>query len=284
MNGSDRRNNVIAWIASAVFHLLLLLIFLFAVAWRAPNPPLPEYGFELNFGTDEAGSGAVQPRERSGTEVPAEPVQAKPESGQPDQPAEAEPTPARQESVQQEQPVISRQESPVTVEEKKVEVKPARPQEKPAEKPVEKSDPKPLAEYKAPAQGEKPGEGKPVSQGDKPKAAGDQGSPQGTPDAKALYGQSGGGRVGVQLELAGWTWDDIPQPNTPPNESGRIVFEIRVNTDGELESYRVIERSVGPEAERACRETIEKLTFTRKDGALIPAISVGKITFILRSQ
>lgn len=285
----EKRNNSLALILSVLFHALLFLIFIFTIAWRAPNPPLPEYGFELNFGVDEAGSGRVQPNELSGSENPRQTVQqeSQPEPEQPVQPEQT--TPAIQQQ-QEDKPVESKLESPVTVkEDKREEVKKTdKPVEKPVEKPAPKTDTKPAdkpAEKKdTPTEAAKPNEGKPVSQGDKPKTTGDQGNPQGTPDAKALYGQQGGGGGGPQLELAGWTWDYIPKPNVPNNESGRIVFEIRVNADGELEGYRVIERSVGPEAERACREAIEKLTFTRKDGAVVPAISVGKITFLIRSQ
>ncbi|MDW8332134.1 MAG: hypothetical protein RMK43_10820 [Cyclobacteriaceae bacterium] len=289
MTAQEKRNNNLALIFSVLFHALLFLIFVFVIAWRAPNPPLPEYGFELNFGVDEAGSGPVQPSELSGSVNPRENVQqeSQPEPDQPVQPEQS--TPAIQQP-EEEKAVESKLESPVTVkEEKKEDVKKT---EKPAEKPVEKPAPKvdskpadkPAEKKDAPAEAAKPNEGKPVSQGDKPKTTGDQGNPQGTPDAKALYGQQGGGGGGPQLDLAGWTWDYIPRPNVPNNESGRIVFEIRVNAEGELEGYRVIERSVGPEAERACREAIENLTFTRKDGAVVPAVSVGRITFIIRAQ
>jgi protein TonB len=288
-SAQEKRNNNVALVLSVLFHGLLFLILTFTIAWRAPNPPLPEYGFELNFGTDAAGSGLVQPSEISGAEKTSESVQqeAQPEPEQPTQPEQT--TPSVQQP-QEEKPVDTKLESPVTVKEgEKQDVKKA---DKPAEKPVEKPAPKvetkpadtPAEKKDTPAEASKVNEGKPVSQGDKPKTTGDQGNPQGTPDAKALYGQQGGGGGGPQLELAGWTWDYIPKPNVPNNESGRIVFEIRVNADGELEGYRVVERSVGPEAERACREAIEKLTFSRKDGAVVPAISVGRITFIIRAQ
>jgi hypothetical protein len=85
------------------------------------------------------------------------------------------------------------------------------------------------------------------------------------------------------LDLAGWNWDYIPKPNVPNNESGRVVFEIKVDDSGEIISIRTLERSVSLEAENICRKEIEKLTFS-KTGTNVPAISTGKITFIVRSN
>jgi protein TonB len=39
----------------------LFCYFFLINAWTAPDPPLPEYGIELNFGIEEAGSGFEQP-------------------------------------------------------------------------------------------------------------------------------------------------------------------------------------------------------------------------------
>ena len=58
----EKKSRRIALISSIGVHVVILLLLLFVVAWRAPNPPLPEYGIELNFGTVSQGSGAVQPR------------------------------------------------------------------------------------------------------------------------------------------------------------------------------------------------------------------------------
>jgi protein TonB len=289
----EKKNERAAMITSVAVHSLLFLAFFFVVAWRAPNPPLPEYGIELNFGLDSQGSGEVQPVTPSGSETQANEEEQQVKNEKPDDETkpviEDKSQPDHSKPV--EQSVTTKQESPVTVkEEKKEQLKPV---EKPVEKPKEKTETKPEVkpketESKATTTADKTTatdkEGKPVSQGDKTDKTGDQGDPKGTPDAKALYGNQGGGAGGIGLELAGWTWDYIPKPNVPNNESGRIVFEIKVNAEGELEGYRVIERSVSPEAEKACREAIEKLTFTRKDGAIVPALSTGKITFVIRSN
>ncbi len=51
--------------------------------------------------------------------------------------------------------------------------------------------------------------------------------PKATWRLNALYGKPGGGAGGSSLELSGWIWDEIPSPNVPNNESGRLVFEIQ---------------------------------------------------------
>jgi periplasmic protein TonB len=61
------------------------------------------------------------------------------------------------------------------------------------------------------------------------------------------------------------------------------VFEITVNSRGELDGYKVIENSLTPEAAKACREAVERLTFS-KTGTNVPAISKGKITFVVRAN
>lgn len=289
----EKKNKTLALITTIAVHSLLFIVFLFVVAWRAPNPPLPEYGIELNFGLDSQGSGEVQPVTPAGSETPSNEEEQQVKNDQPDEETKpvVEDKSQPDNSKPVEQPVTTKQESPVTVkEEKKEQPKTVeKPVEKPKEKTENKTDVKPKeTESKSTTTADKTTatdkDGKPVSQGDKTDKTGDQGDPKGTPDSKALYGNQGGGAGGTGLELAGWTWDYIPKPNVPNNEAGRIVFEIKVNAEGELEGYRVIERSVSPEAEKACREAIEKLTFTKKDGAIVPALSTGKITFIIRSN
>src|SRR5689334_1707736 len=57
----DKRNKRIAFLVSAGIHASLFLTFFFLISWRAPYPPAPEYGVELDFGLDEQGGGEIQP-------------------------------------------------------------------------------------------------------------------------------------------------------------------------------------------------------------------------------
>jgi protein TonB len=248
----------------------------------------------LNFGLDREGSGDVQPTTPAGSQRPTEDdvEQSKEEAIDEDEVPAVKEEVKPQETKPVEQPVATQKESPVAVkEEKKTETKPV---EKPKEQPREpvKTETKPVEQKVDEKSTYKPTadktttdnkEGKPVSQGDDANKTGDKGDPQGKIDADAMYGKQGGGAGGAGLDLAGWNWDFIPKPNVPNNESGRVVFEIKVDGTGEIISIKTLERSVSLEAETICRKEIEKLTFS-KTGTNVPALSTGKITFIIRSN
>lgn len=277
-------------------HGVVFLLLLFLVAWRAPNPPHPEYGIELNFGLDAEGTGDIQPATPVGADAPAEQEDTEliPEETSNPEESESNEEPTTAETQPAEPEVVSKVESPVVVEEKKQD--PARldqPAEKPVEKPAEKKDeaktteqPKAVYQPDTKTDGSATGkQGDPSSQGDSKSTTGDKGDPEGSLDADALYGNKGGGGGGPALDLAGWDWDNIPEPKTPANEpSGRIVFTIEVNDNGELVRYRKESGTLSAAAERACVEAIQKLTFTKKSGAKVPPISKGKITFVVRSE
>ncbi|HEX6226583.1 MAG TPA: hypothetical protein VFZ52_19315 [Chryseolinea sp.] len=298
----ERKNKRTAMIYTTVIQVVLLVVLFFVVAWRAPDPPLPEYGIVLNFGTDDEGSGNVQPETPVGDEgtQEEEPEESKPEVKE--EVAEPEPEPPKPvESKPVEPEVVSKVESPVVVKEKKEEPKPVeKPAEKPEEKKVEpKTEPKPVekpkvnpdAVYKpntqqsaAESKSTDAKAGTPGNHGDDAGKTGDKGNPQGSLDPDGLYdGKPGGGAGGSSLELSGWVWDEKPSPNVPNNESGRLVFEIKVDSNGDIVSIRTLERSVSTTAEQICRRAVEKLTFS-KTGANVPEISTGKITFLVRAN
>ncbi len=272
----ERKNKTVALFTSLGIHLAVLLSFLFMMAWRAPNPPLPEYGIELNFGLDDQGAGDIQPETpASSEEVPAEEPPTDETSTEPVEEKEEESKPV-EEIVEQ---PVSKEESPVVVKETKKEivVKPVKEDAKKEDKKeVKVADTKPS---------EDKGNPKLANQGDDKNKVGDKGSEEGSLDAKALYGKQGGGGGGVGLDLAGWNWDEIPKPNIPNNElNGKIIFEIKVDENGEIISYKVLEKTLSIEAEKACKEAIEKLTFSKKSGAAVPDVSTGKISFVVRTQ
>jgi outer membrane biosynthesis protein TonB len=288
MNPDNRRKEkTTAWAVSLGLHTALILLFIFLVAWKEPFPPHPEYGIELNFGIDPAGSGLEQPEQ-----PPAEAVESVETPAPVQETAEPAPVEPVEEVVEQSDepdqlPDFDDASSPVPVEksEAKKVVKP--------EESKPKSVPKPATETTKPA--EKPRvEEKKVdtkalypsasSQGNQTNKAGDAGNPEGAVDQRALYGKPGGGQGGPQLELAGWAWDKIPRPNDTSSESGRIVFEIKVNDLGEIVGVRTLETTVSPAVEQIYRREVYTLTFTPTSSTSIPPVSVGKITFLIRSK
>ena len=287
----EKKSKRIALITSLSVHGVLLLLLLFMVAWRAPNPPLPEFGIELNFGTDKTGTGDIQP------ETPAGAKESQPEEeDQPEDIPLPEPEEITEEIVEEAAPeepvavqpeVISKVESPVVVEEKK-ETKPV---EKPAEKPVEKVVEKkpevkpeeiPKAVYKPKTESTTQGTSKdkpatPGNHGDDAAKAGDKGDPQGTIDSKALYGKQGGGGGGVSMTGFGtFGYPDIETPPLPDESYGVYEFRVKVDEQGYVVSVTPVQRGLSFEAERRLKAAIQKLQFIPKGN---PQPAEGRIVF-----
>ncbi len=280
----EKKNKRVGMIVSLSVHTLLLLLFAFLMAWQEPDPPLPEYGIELNFGVDQAGTGEIQPETPPNQTENVE--EAAPEETQPEEIVEEEPEPEVVEEPVMEEvtEVFEDKESEDVVEEKpeeteKVEETVVKEEPVPAE-PEEKTE-----EKKPVTENEKGEENTPVSvnQGDKTDETGDQGDEQGVIDARALYGKPGGGG-GSSLELAGWMWDFTPKPNDTSNEGGRIVFEIKIDDQGEIISIKTLEKTVSPSVEKIYKAEVEKLTFSKTDNFPPAPVSTGKITFIIKSR
>lgn len=281
----EEKDRKIAAGISVAVHIILLLLLIYIMAWRAPDPPAAELGIELNFGMDQVGSGDVQtmatPNESKNVE------DSKPAPTQPDARPEPEPvvTPTPLQPVETPKVQTTTADAPVSVKE---EVKP-QPKPQPKEEVVKKEPEKPKALYP----------GKPITStgtgksgtsdeatgnnnGDNPGTVGDKGDPDGKLDAKALYGKSGGGAGGA-LSMAGWGWGDIPKPRDTSSESGKIVIKIFVNEDGIVERAIVVESTVSPQvAELYRKEVFSKATFVRTSSGTGGAS--GLITYTLRTR
>lgn len=287
MDQHEARNRRIGVLTSLGIHAGLFLALFFLVAWRAPNPPNPEYGIELNFGLDTEGSGEIQPEENVGsdTEDPAkEPTQenatpseeAKPETNEIVPEKTVDPTPTQDDntvSVKEEKKVV-KNNTKVT---KKTEVKP--------------KEEKVVVEYKndnkTTETTDNSRKGKEGSQGDDVNKTGDKGNPQGTLDVQALYGTpgGGGGGDGFGLSMSGWTWADAPRtPELPDNESGRVVFEIECDENGDITAITPVERGLSLKAEQILKEEIRRNSLVRTSGGKVPPRSKGRIIFILKAR
>ena len=76
----EKKNKRTALLYTTIIQIVLVVALFFIVAWRAPDPPLPEYGIVLNFGTDDQGSGDIQPETPVGNkgQQEEEPEESKP--------------------------------------------------------------------------------------------------------------------------------------------------------------------------------------------------------------
>ena len=290
----DKRNRKIGMMVSAGLHALLFIAFLFILAWREPDPPLPEYGIQLNFGTSNVGTGEVQP------ETPSEPAASEEEAAPEEVPEETEvepvpeavpeettepveeavqTTPNVQESPQTVPAVKEEKPKPVVKEEKKVEEK------KPETKPVEtKKDPVKPDDGAKGKNGES-NQPKNANQGDDTDAEGDKGDEQGSLDARALYGNPGGGGKGPALSIVGWTWDSEPNKKDNSNENGTIIFSFIIDENGDVLTTDIVESSVSPGVANFYREQLRNTTFSKIGSGVVTAPQTkGTVTFVIRSR
>ena len=275
-------------IGTLVVHGLLLLLFIFMV-FKGPNPPLSAIGgdgVELNYGLDEAGSGDVQTRataNKSLNRVDSRPPIASPDPT-PRPPVDAatpNPTPPSQEKI-----ITSEaEESPVS--EAPVET-PAPPKEevkatpKPARKVAVAFSPK--GSVTGGGNGDNGSSNTPTgnNNGDRPGSVGDQGDPNGSLDAKALYGAPGSGGSGSSpgsggLEMSGWRFESTPVVEAVDDNSGVIRFKIKISADGEVQSVSKVSGNVSAAQEKLCRDKLLDANFIKTNGA--PGGATGFYTF-----
>ncbi|MFP4095184.1 MAG: hypothetical protein ACLFUB_11905 [Cyclobacteriaceae bacterium] len=267
---NEEKNRKISLAVTISLHLLLFVILFFIPAWREPDPPIPEYGIELNFGLEDQGSGET-PQPQPTPAVEQQDVkqieEAEIEEITEIEPAEVVKEVSPVESVTQPEP------SPDVVEE--VSEAPAEVIEEAPEKTVEQPrQPTPQPAKKTQS----------ASEGDDTNKTGDKGKEEGTVDARAIYGAKGSSK-GASLQMEGWNWDYIPRPDDTSDESGRIVFQITIDDQGEVIGVRTLERTVSPAIERIYREAVSRVTFSRTADNLRPSpTATGKITFVIKSR
>lgn len=256
------------------------------VAWKAPNPPNPEYGMEINVGLESEGSGDVQPTTPVGDEGVSDESEAQPTESQPEPEVKQEETASQEEVVTDESnPVSVNQEKKEVVEEIKKEI-PKEVKPKPVEQKTQEVNQEAVFTPKESTNNttqQKTGEN--LSQGNDKNKTGDKGQPDGTLNTDALYsGVKGGGAdgTGSSLQLEGWKWDRLPNPVFPGNERGVIVFSIEVDDEGTIIKLTP-DKILSPETDKICRAEIRKLTFTQT-GDNVPPISKGKITIVVKSR
>ena len=205
---------------TAVLHVLLILL-LFYFGFTYLDPP-PESGIAINFGTSEVGSGSEQP---------LEPIKSSPQVSTPEvTPVE---TPIREEVVTQEvveAPVIEKKKEVPIV--KKVE-QPVKKVEEPPKKPDPKPDKSTTDALSSILNGpERDGR---TTGGEGPdKAAGDKGTPDGDPNAKAYYGTGMGLDGDGNYRLGGRRALNKQKFVQDCNESGVVVVQIEVNRNGDV--------------------------------------------------
>lgn len=288
--------------------LLLVTLFLIRLSQTIPNPP-PIQFVEVNFGTDARGSGRIQTYNKA-SDSP-NPVDVKAADKRPDPKVNTTPrlstsTPTPVPKVENtkvaktatEKPVItSKAESPVSEPErpepKRVEsAKPTTPVERPAPpapaKKVETVNADALFKKSSGGGGSNGTVGKATgtggnSNGDDASGVGDKGNPNGKIDAKSLYGTPGGSATGVAFDVSGWSLAGRPSVNDDSDETGKIVFQIKVDGGGDIVNVRTVQTTVSPAVVEVYRKAVQRLRL-RPKGSATPATATGTITFIITSK
>ena len=104
-----------------------------------------------------------------------------------------------------------------------------------------------------------------------------------TIDERGLYKLPQGKQTGALLELSGWMWDTVPQPQDDTDESGKIIFQITIDELGEVIALKTLEKTISPLVEKIYKEALTTLTFSKTTNNTIYApTSTGKVTFILQ--
>jgi protein TonB len=265
----ENRNAGIGWLVSIVFHGLLFLLFFFALAWKRQIPPPPEYGIEVNFGTTEEGFGETQ--------------NLTPPSPEPT-PEQAQTSPSQPEQTEQNIQPEAEPEKVITGQDEIVAVAP-KPVAKATETspdPVKTEPAKPSPEALFPSN---KGGSSGNNNGNKPGTVGDMGKINGNPDARGIYdGNPGKGNGGSSLDMSGWKWDARPQINDESAEEGKIVFQIKVDEEGNIVAVNVLEKTVPPALVKKYQKEVERLTFSRTAGGSNGEGATGRITFIITSK
>ena len=294
---------------AAVINLLLLVILLFVqLRQTMPDPPPIEF-IEVNFGTDARGSGKIQTYNKA-SDSP-NPVDVKAAENKPNpkvtttprlERTRVTPSPKVEEAKPAKAPteksvITSKVESPVTEAErpepKRAEApKPTAPVERTAPpappKKVETVNNDALFKKSSGGGGSNGTVGKAAgtggnNNGDDADGVGDKGNPNGKINAKEFYGTPGGSSSGVAFDVSGWAMASKPSVNDDSDETGKIVFQIRVDGSGEITSVRQLQSTVSPSVSELYRRAVGRLRLRPKGGAT-PPTATGTITFIIKAK
>ena len=205
---------------TVILHVMILLL-LFYVGLTYLDPP-PENGIAVNFGTMDAGSGNVQPKEKIKTA-----------------PKQTSPEPVKQQKAEIKEEVITQdtEEAPVIKKEVVKEVVKVVSKKEPKKELEKKPDPKPDQStsdaLSSLINGPKSDGVDKAGQGDDQKS-GDKGDPTGDPNAKSYYSNGKGLDGDGNYLLGGRKALNKKKFVQDCNEAGTVVVSIEVDRNGKV--------------------------------------------------
>ncbi len=234
-------------IGTLFFHGVLVLLLL--ILGFTTSLPLPgEEGVEVNLGSSEEGTGAIQP------ENPAIIQKSTP--------------PPQQISEKDDEETVTQDIEPAPAIEKKKTTEVTKKKVQVIEKP-EKEEPKVNQEalYKGKSKesvnlsGQEANEGITGNEGD-------QGQPNGNPDSKNYTGTGGSGN-GTSFSLSGRSPRKLPEPEKIFQENGTVVVQITVDKYGKVVIAMAIDKgsnTTNSVLRRLAEDAAKKAIFNVKDG------------------
>lgn len=293
--------------AFVITALVLIVLFFITLSHSISQPP-PIQFVEVNFGTDNVGSGNVQTYNKPSDSKRAVDVKKAEDKPNPkvtttNRLERTPPTPvpkieeAKTAKVVREKPdIVSKVESPVSSPERPEPKKttaaaptptPVPPRAEPVKK-VESVDPNALYKRSSGGGGSNGTVGRESgtggnNNGDDRAGVGDKGNPNGKIDAKGLYGTPGGTGSGVAFDVSGWSMSGRPNVNDDSDETGKIVFQLKVDQSGDIISVRTVQTTVSPTVVDLYKKAVQRLRLVPKS-SVTPPVSMGTITFIIKSK
>lgn len=281
----EKQNRQKGMITSIIVHLLLLIFFLLYTAWPFDPPLAPEYGIEVNFGTSNVGNGDVQNTSETGENI-EENTEATESTEQSEEVADNETTTQEIETETSDEVTSSEQTTEVIeseveslVENNTISNTTSQNTENTTSETTNEK-----VEEKVEENNLMGSSSSNNNNGNDENEVGDKGEEEGEINESDIYKGTNGGGNGSSYDLAGWKWDSAPKPNDTSNENGKIVFRIKVDEDGYIESVSVIESTVSASTVAIYKKEVEKVTFTRTAGGNVPQYSTGTVTFIIKSK
>ncbi len=268
------------FLGTLVFHLLVVF-FIALFGFSTPLPLPEEEGILINFGTDETGSGTLEP---TAAELDEQPRPAQPEPASPaSEEAEEEILTQDFEEAPAEEVQITpvekeREKQPVTApQDEKTEPKPEEVVPEPVEEPREVNE-KALYKGRTNTGNTESGEGITSGQGN-------QGSITGTENAENYSNALSSGSGSVSYSLSGRNPLVLPKPEYDHQKEGKVVVEVTVDRNGNVVRTNPGVRGSTTLDEyllKVANEAALKAKFDRKPDA--PAYQKGTITYIFVLQ
>lgn len=296
---SERTKGIIG---TVIFHVLLAVLLISAGLHTTKIPE--EEGILVNFGTDETGSGLVEPSPSSTPPVASseEADDTEEETQQEEAVSETQAEETQMTQDFEEAPVVKKEKEQVDPEEEEERIRQQKLEEERQRKEAEEAERKRQEEAErqrleeeqrrrteimnrtrnalenARGSGENENEG--IEGGE-----GNQGKETGSTESD-IYGEgSGTGTEGVSFDLAGRQPRSLPKPSYDIQEEGIVVVEVTVDRNGNVINARPGVRGSSNINEyflKVAKEAALKSKFDKKPDA--PSIQKGTITyhFILR--